>query len=70
MQGEGWQPLGVRAGCVSLTPSTGTATIEASWVPTLTGTLPAPELHLRDISHQEIFDAGSSTEFIQILPSR
>lgn len=68
LQAEGWQPTGSRAGCVSLSAEGGTATIEASWLPTIAGTLPVPEIHLRDVSHQEVFDAGSSTEFINVLP--
>lgn len=69
LQGEGWHPVGVRAGCVGLSAEGGAATIEASWVPTISGLLPVPEIHLRDVSHQEVFDAGSNTEFINILPA-
>ncbi len=68
VQVEGWHPLGMRAGCVGLSAEGGTATIEASWVPITAGTLPAPELHLRDVSHQEAFDVGANTEFINVLP--
>ena len=68
LQAEGWRPSGSRAGCVGLSAEGGTATIEASWVPITAGTLPAPELHLRDISHQEAFDIGANTEFINVLP--
>ena len=68
VQVEGWRPLGMRAGCVGLSAEGGTATIEASWVPITAGTLPAPELHLRDLSHQEAFDIGTNTEFINVLP--
>ena len=70
LQGEGWQPTGVRAGCVGLLAQGGTATVEASWVPTIAGSLPVPEIHLRDVSHQEVFDAGSNNEFIQILSAQ
>ncbi|KAA6429143.1 MAG: peroxiredoxin 6 [Trebouxia sp. A1-2] len=65
---EGWRPMGMRAGCVGLSAEGGTATVEASWVPIIAGTLPAPELHLRDVSHQEAFDTGANTEFINVLP--
>ena len=60
--------MGTRAGCVGLSAEGGTATVEASWVPIVAGTLPAPELHLRDVSHQEAFDTGANTDFINVLP--
>ncbi len=60
--------MGMRAGCVGLSAEGGTATVEASWVPIIAGTLPAPELRLRDVSHQEAFDTGANTDFINVLP--
>ena len=60
--------MGKRAGCVALSVETATATVEASWLPITAGSLPAPELHLRDETHQETFDLGASTEFINVLP--
>lgn len=36
------------------------ATVEATWVPLVAGTLPVPELRLGDVEYQEVFDVGLS----------
>ena len=57
----------MRAGCVSLPPSAGAmATVEATWTAVSVGTVPVPELHLRGVAHQEVFGAGSTSDFIAI----
>jgi hypothetical protein len=34
--------------------------------PSLTGTLRVPELHLRDVAQQEVFEVGSGSDFINV----
>ena len=53
---------------MGLSADKATATVEASWLPITAGSLPAPELHLRDEAHQETFDIGANTEFINVVP--
>lgn len=47
-----------------------TATIEASWIATSAGMQPVPQLQLRDVAHQEVFDVGlSGLDFINVAPN-
>lgn len=52
-QGDSWRPLGRRSGHVSLGCAPGAvATIEATWVPLLAGTLPVPAVRIQEMRYQ------------------
>lgn len=52
-QGDSWRPLGRRSGRVALGTAAGAvATIEATWVPLMHGTLPVPALRIQEIRYQ------------------
>ncbi|KAI7835534.1 hypothetical protein COHA_010562 [Chlorella ohadii] len=60
-ESDAWRPLGRRFGGVTLAGHPGAvATIEATWVPLASGSLPVPVLTLQDVSFQEVYDAGLS----------
>ena len=46
----------------------GTATVEATAVPDVAGSLTVPQLRLRDIAFEEIFEAGHSNDYIIVQP--
>ena len=59
-EGESWRPVGRQQGCVVLESYDGAlATIEATWVPLVAGTLVVPSLRLVDVAFQEIHEVGS-----------
>lgn len=61
LQSDHWRPLGWRQGGVTLAGHPGAvATVEATWVPLASGTLPVPALRLSDVAYQEVFDVGLS----------
>jgi hypothetical protein len=66
-----WRPLGRRSGAVILEPYDGAiATIEATWVPLVAGTVAAPNLRLADVAYQECFEVGSGREnYLVVMPS-
>jgi hypothetical protein len=66
-----WRPLGRRSGAVILEPYDGAiATIEATWVPLVAGTVAAPSLRLADVAYQECYEVGvGSTNYLVIAPS-
>ena len=56
-----WAPACAKTGCVALPADAGSvATVEASWTAQTTGSLPAPQLRLRDVAQQEVHGAGSA----------
>lgn len=60
-ESDHWRPLGWRQGGVTLAGHPGAvATVEATWVPLASGTLPVPALRLSDVAYQEVFDVGLS----------
>ncbi|KAL4549831.1 hypothetical protein Ndes2526B_g04818 [Nannochloris sp. 'desiccata'] len=66
-----WRPLGRRSGSVVLEPYDGAiATIEATWVPLVAGTIAVPSLRLADVAFQECFEVGGgSTNYLVVTPS-
>ena len=69
MQHEGWQPSGMRSGCVALPNQAGAAaSVEAAWTPTMPGLLPVPQLHLRDVAHQELSD-DTGSDLVRVEPA-
>lgn len=69
MQGEGWQGGGLLRGSVALSAAEhATATVEATAVPEIAGSLTVPQLRLRDVAYEEIFEAGHSNDYIIVQP--
>ena len=69
LQHEGWQPSGTRSGCVALPNQAGAAaSVEAAWIPSMPGLLPVPQLHLRDVAHQELSD-GTASDLVRVEPA-
>ncbi|GAB4816227.1 hypothetical protein N2152v2_003273 [Parachlorella kessleri] len=69
-EGDNWRPLGRRTGRVCLGSQPGAvATVEATWVPLMHGTLPVPVLKLQEIRYQEEYDVGNETNSIRVLPA-
>ena len=67
LQGEGWQGQGVLRGSIALPAAqNATATVEAMAVPKVAGSLPVPQLRLRDVAYEEILEAGHSNDFIMV----
>lgn len=59
----------MRSGCVALPNQAGAAaSVEAVWIPTMPGLLPVPQLHLRDVAHQELSD-GTGSDLVQVEPA-
>lgn len=69
MQGEGWHGEGVLRGSVPLPADPqATATVEATAVPEVAGSLTVPQLNLRDVPYEETFEAGHSNDYIIVQP--
>lgn len=69
-EGDAWRPLGRRTGTVVLDAEDGSlATVEATLVPLVGGTVPVPLLRLQDVAYQEVFDVGTSgTNYVVVTP--
>ena len=46
----------------------GTATVEATAMPEVAGSLTVPQLRLRDVAYEEVFEAGHSNDYIIVQP--
>ena len=70
VQGDGWRGEAVLRGSVLIAATPGaTATVEAAWVADQAGSLSVPHLWLKDVPHEEVFDVGARSDYVNVLPA-